>query len=275
MSKSFSIITLILIPFITSCGLFKKNVSQIEIKPVENIDTIKSEVSLLIDSVNEQLFPFQNLQAGFEGNYSDQSSNIPLKGVFRLKHNEFIWISIRPAMAIEVSRILITPDSIKIIDRLNSQYYSEGYDYFYSKFKIICDFNTIESLFTGRIFYFPPGNTQENYQRKTTDSLHEIKIYSFRNNQNSDIRHEMIFDQNSLLMKQNSIQFPGNNQIMAFLYSLYLPADGRNFFSSLKVSGVNQGQRLALDCVLSDFVFNEDITAPFKIPESYKRIKTY
>jgi hypothetical protein len=275
MNKFFSIVLLILFLYMASCGLSKKNVSQIEIKPVENSDTIKSEVSLLIDSVNEQLFPFQNLQAGFDGNYSDQSSNLPLKGVLRVKHSEFIWISVRPAMAIEVSRILITPDSIKVIDRLNSQYYSEGYDYFYSKFKIICDFNTIESLFIGRIFYFPPGNTHENYQRKTNDSLHEIKMYSIRNNQNSDLRHEMIFDQNSLLMKQNRILFPGNDQNMAFLYSVYIPIDGRNIFTSLKVSGVNQGQKLTMDCVLSDFVFNTDITAPFKIPESYKRIKTY
>jgi hypothetical protein len=274
MSKHFAIFLLIIILFCSSCGIFKKTGTTKQVKTENTVDSVKNEFTLWMDSINDHLLMFKTLQTDFSGNYTDNSTNLSLKGVLRIKHNEFIWISIRPTMAIEVSRLLITPDSIKIIDRLNNQYYSEGYNYFYTKFNLNCDFNTIESLLTGRIFSYPPGKTHNNYQSEIIDSIDALKLYSNEVFQSDNLIHDMIYDKKTLLLKQNRILFTEKNQSLSFLYTDYFNVNGKFYFSSLNMMGVNRDQKFSLDCKISDFMFNTDISAPFKVPESYKKIKT-
>ena len=45
------------------------------------------------------------------------------KAHIRLVRDSAAWISVVPALGIEVARILLTPDSLKLLDKLNDQYF--------------------------------------------------------------------------------------------------------------------------------------------------------
>ena len=47
----------------------------------------------------------------------------------RIVHDEAIWISVTALMGIEVARVLITPDSVKIINRLQAEYIKKPLEY--------------------------------------------------------------------------------------------------------------------------------------------------
>ncbi len=46
------------------------------------------------------------------------------KAHLRLVCDSALWVSITPALGIEVARVLLTPDSLKIIDKLHDQYWA-------------------------------------------------------------------------------------------------------------------------------------------------------
>jgi hypothetical protein len=59
----------------------------------------------------------------------DSKNDNTLNAVIRMKKDSVIWISLNAILGIEVSRILITPDSVKLIDKFNKRYYNRPFSY--------------------------------------------------------------------------------------------------------------------------------------------------
>jgi hypothetical protein len=274
--KHYQSATVIILFFlIESCALFKGNKSTIQEQTRVENDTIIDEMQALIDSINGQLYAFSTMQAVFIGDYVDQSSNLPLKGVIRISHDHFIWISIRPAMAIEASRILINKDSILILDRLNNQYYSESYRFIEDKFKIKANFEMLESIFSGKMFFYPTTTNRKEYLRDDMcDSCMFFKLYKSRENDDRGIEHYALYNKSSLLLKENRIQFTETHQSIEILYDDYKVIDQKKHYSNIQILGNGEKEQFKLRCTFENFVFNTELTAPFKIPENYKRVKT-
>ncbi len=64
----------------------------------------------------------------------------------RMKKDSAIWISASPLLGIEVVRILITPDSVKILDRLNNIYYSDNLEALKISFHADVNIDVLQSL---------------------------------------------------------------------------------------------------------------------------------
>src|SRR5690348_3224740 len=76
-----------------------------------------SNVIELFDSLLAHEFDFQWLTAKAEVEYTDQDNNPETFDVnIRLRKDSVIWISVTPLLGIEAVRVLITPDSMKIMN---------------------------------------------------------------------------------------------------------------------------------------------------------------
>ncbi|HLG34091.1 MAG TPA: DUF4292 domain-containing protein [Bacteroidia bacterium] len=64
----------------------------------------------------------------------------------RIKKDSAIWMSASPFLGIEVVRILITPDSVKILDRLNNIYYSDKLETLRISFHAGVNMDVLQSL---------------------------------------------------------------------------------------------------------------------------------
>ena len=109
-------IILILISFnIISCAIFKSH----------RVAVVSSEINT--DSVNQLLhanfFDYEYLSAKTKITVINTDGKTEFSASVRIKKDSAIWISISPALGIEIVRVLITKDSIKIIDRFNKKYY--------------------------------------------------------------------------------------------------------------------------------------------------------
>ncbi len=56
----------------------------------------------------------------FNGNYNEFTAN------FRLHKDSLVWLSISPALGIEVARVQVTPDSVMFLNKLNKTYFVGG-----------------------------------------------------------------------------------------------------------------------------------------------------
>ena len=78
----------------------------------------------------------------------NKSSNT-FYGNIRLKRDTALWLSITPAVGIEMLRVLITPDSLKLINRLKQTYLSEKFDYINILLNTDMDFDVLQSFIVG------------------------------------------------------------------------------------------------------------------------------
>ncbi len=70
----------------------------------------------------------------------------------RIKKDSAIWISISPALGIEVARVLITPDSLKFINRINGTYFKGDFKYLNELLQIEVNFKMIQAILLGNVY---------------------------------------------------------------------------------------------------------------------------
>jgi len=94
-------------------------------------------------------------QLSIKGKSFDVTMNI------RIKKGEGIWVSVTYFAGIEVARALITPDSIKVMDKINNEYLKKPFSFVqkYSNEKI--DYATLEAILLGNCIPFTLNNKRE------------------------------------------------------------------------------------------------------------------
>ena len=88
----------------------------------------------------------------FSGTAQWEGRNQPISGNLRIQRNQAIYVSIAPVLGIEVARALITPDSVKIVNRLESTYYLGDLRLLNQMFGTDIDFQMLQALFLGNDF---------------------------------------------------------------------------------------------------------------------------
>jgi hypothetical protein len=80
------------------------------------------------EKISEHLADFEDItlrvKANYKGGNNDQSFGMTIK----MKKDSFIWASVN--VMLEVARAYVTPDSFKLIDRINRKYYVGSVDQF-------------------------------------------------------------------------------------------------------------------------------------------------
>ncbi|MBK7856213.1 MAG: DUF4292 domain-containing protein [Bacteroidetes bacterium] len=80
-----------------------------------------------------------------------------------MRRDSVIWISISPALGIEVARVLITKDSVKVIDRLSNKYKLTDYKYLNDLLRMNVDFDIIQGVLTGNLFSYKRNRLSSVY----------------------------------------------------------------------------------------------------------------
>jgi len=74
----------------------------------------------------------------------------------RIRKDSIIWMSISPALGIEVARMMVTPDSILFLDKWNDQYFTGNHDFIEEKVDIKLDFSMLQDLAVGNPILYNP-----------------------------------------------------------------------------------------------------------------------
>jgi hypothetical protein len=90
----------------------------------------------------------------FKINYKSPKRSATLYGAAKIIRDSAILVSLRAPLGIELSRVLLKPDAVLMLDRKENQYLIGDYTYFQDRFKLNLDFNLIHSLLLAN---FPKG----------------------------------------------------------------------------------------------------------------------
>ena len=262
--------------FFISCGLFRKSVKE-DIEELENKEydesiRIDKEALMIADSLNINSLSFKTFTASFSGNYESEDQNLPLKGVIRIKNDQFIWISLRPVLSIEIGRLLFTGDSIKYLDRMKNEYFAESYSYIHKNFGFEMNYNIIESAITNKFFAYPPGNTVKSYfliknESVKANTLNATVIFS-----NINLSHSIIFSDKNYYITENKLKLLDKNRKATFIYSKFTDIYGTKFPHNVLIKISDNSKTSLINIKYTSIIKNKEFDLNFKIPKNYKQL---
>lgn len=120
------------------------------IGPVD-ADLLK-EPSLALELIKNSELDYLWFSTRFSGNVVLDQKSQNISGQLRIKKDSAIFVSIAPVLGIEVARAIITPDSVKMINRLESNYYLGNISYLNQLLNTDIDFYMLQAILTGNDF---------------------------------------------------------------------------------------------------------------------------
>ncbi len=100
--------------------------------------------------VHEQPDTFRYYSARANVHVELPDGNKNFKAVLRMAQDSAVWVSVVPLLGIEMARVLLTPDSLQIIDKLANQYFQGDTAQARAKFGINPGMDLLQQALLGR-----------------------------------------------------------------------------------------------------------------------------
>jgi len=121
-----------------------------EMKPVHEIPYYEPET--IIKHLKSNQSEFDWFAARFTGNIIFEGQHHNISGTIRIKKDEAIYVSLSPVLGIEIARAIITPDTVKFLNRLESSYYVGHIGFLNSMLRTSLDYDMLQALLVGNDF---------------------------------------------------------------------------------------------------------------------------
>lgn len=113
--------------------------------------------SKLFDQVQEHQLQYKSFLLKADGEFTWNNSKQSFQMHARIQHDSIIWVSLR-MMGIEGMRLMITTDSIFMVDRINNSWYGLSYEELNNSLDLDVNFNVLQSVLTNSFFFYPPAS---------------------------------------------------------------------------------------------------------------------
>lgn len=181
----------------------------------------------------------------------------------RIVHDEAIWVSITALLGIEVGRVLITPDSVKIMNRLQAEYIGKPFNYLHKFTSRELDFSSLQHLLVGNVINKENDNLIEVWKR---DDGYLLRGYS------NDLLCLTHLDADYRTVHTSMDEAERGQRLQAF-YSDYQGSPGYVFPHHMKISITAAELDLLTDMNYNRVVYDEEVEMPFSVPSRYKEIQ--
>lgn len=222
---------------------------------------------------------FDWLSAKFDASYKHKKNSNDFKGQVRVRKDSLIWVSITPALGIELFRMVITTDSVKYVNRFNKEYFAGDYALVSRFLQIHIDFDILQALILGNDFQFYETNSfrasidNMDYKLSTTGRRKIRKEAEDASNDPIVLLQNIWLDPASFKIKKVDVkEYLKDNRKLSATYNDFLALDTQLLPSALEFD-IQAEDMINIKINYSKAALNEPMTFPFSIPENYKRIQ--
>lgn len=117
----------------------------------------KQTFNFLKEQAAHQRIDFKWFTGKAKAHYKDSEDEITFQVQIKIRKDSLIWISVSKSI-VEGARAVLTPDSFKLLDRQNKEYYPRGFAFIQREFHLPVDFNLFQDLIIGNAAF---GNNQK------------------------------------------------------------------------------------------------------------------
>lgn len=144
-------------------------------------------IGKLIDSITSHYLVYNTLSIKFKLKIDLLEESHDIDGIFKIKKDSLIWISISAPLGIEAARILLNQDSLYFINKLKKEYFIKPYSFFVNNFNVDLKFNDLQSILTNELFLFSETDEESNLKMNPNSNENEyIKKTFFKDKDSSN-----------------------------------------------------------------------------------------
>ena len=260
---------------LSSCHTLKKVVVK---KPLTEADPEN-----LIPKMDSAQFHCEWMSAKISASSTNDGKNNSFSASMRIRKDSIIWVSIS-SLGIEVARIFITKDSLKLVNRLDSKYALSAFTKINTTLQLSLDFDMLQALIFGNYFsYLDEKKLRSSYvdddlyilstlrRRKLKRAMEEKEL-------NKRIIQDVWIDPKSFRVRKMAVDDNKLNRKMIAQYEYAIPDDSTQinettgFPKKISIS-IESEKPMQIIMEITKVTLNKEQEFPFSIPEKYERMK--
>lgn len=219
-------------------------------------------ISSVYGAINKNRIDFNTFSAKikvvFEG--TDGKKN-DFNAVVRLKKDSVLWVSINALLGIEAFRVMITPDSVKVLNKLDKVIQLRSVGYLNEITKLPFSFKELQDIIIGNPVYFDSAVIS---YRKENDVVALLNVGDL-------FKHLLTVKEPDYIIQHSKLDDinPVRGRSANISYGEYESRDNRNFSTFRKIT-VSDKSKLDIEMKYKQYEFNVPLNFPFAIPKNYK-----
>jgi hypothetical protein len=220
-------------------------------------------IQYLFGRIAQNRIHFRTFSAKLKVNYEGSDGRgYEFTAFMRMLTDSLIWVRGDAILGIEAFRVLISPDSVKILDKMGKTVTLRSVSYLQEVAKLPINFKTLQDLLIGNPIFL--DSTDAFYSTEDAGiSLITIgdlfKNYLTLNKMDYSLKHAKLDDVD-----------PMRARTCDLTYRDYEWRDSIHFSTYRKIS-LAEKSKLDIELSFKQYNFNEVLSFPFPIPKNYKR----
>lgn len=219
-----------------------------------------------LDKFTTNDFEFEYFQAKSKVKFQSPDQSISSSANLRIKKDSLIWISLAPALGIELARGIISRDTIIFIDRFNKDVYTYNFEQLSRQFNFPVNFDMVQAMLLGNL----------PLEREITDRVEFRNKAFYLNQQRAHIDFNSVVSQDTRKVESiRMLEMPSGNT-MTVEYSEFKLVD-EEVFPFLGIISIlyktNKGDeetKVQIEHSRAERLHGP-ISFPFSVPDKYGR----
>jgi hypothetical protein len=263
----------------SSCKTTQKTTTVLKPVTLDSVDT-QITAQQLLDSVTAHAFTpaYFSAKANVDANLTDDNKNFNV--TLRIKNDSAIWISINALLGVEAARVLITKDSLKLIDRIHNKFAIADYEYLSDILRIKVDYNTIQQILLGNFFAYRNENrfnsvyTEDNFFILSTLNKRKLRRSLEDKDPNKPIVQDFNIDPKTYRILNMNVDDDRIKKNMHTEYSNFQQMQ-QGLLPLSSETTITADQRIGIKINFTKV--NTDLAEdmPFRIPANFERIQPH
>lgn len=217
---------------------------------------------VLLKKLLENSVSAEWLAAKAKISYDDEYGGETFSANIRLRKDSVIWMNFKK-FSIEGARVLLTPDSIFVIDRINNQYLAKPFEYAQKEYSLPVGFHGLQAMLLGNPVFF---------SKETEAGVDSARYTLAQKTENLNATYWL--ESPEMLLRRFLIDDFRNKRTMDVFSSDYRELDGKQQFSYVRSFNLKSPDlgKMNVKVEFSKIEVNVPQEMKFEIPSGYERV---
>jgi hypothetical protein len=229
-----------------------------------SVDSIR-KAKEVYSNIFKNKIDFKTFSAKVRVQYDGKEGGDEATAFIRLEKDAKIWLSLRGALGIEGFRLLVTKDSVKVMNLLKKQVQYRTISYLKEITELPFDFQTLQDLIVGNPVFV--SSNVVSYKTNGNDELLVLMVGDL-------FKHLITLDNNNYTVVHSKLDDVDvvRNRTCDISFNDYETKSGFTFSTKRRIS-VAEKSKLDINLDFKQYDFNQPVTFPFSVPKNYKIAK--
>lgn len=261
----------LVLSFLASCrstktisrAVAKKDTSQRVVAPASTRVDTQQLIRTVLEQVQKNHINYRSFNAKVEVDYKGtDGKGYGVNANVKMYRDSAIWISANAILGIEAMRLLVTKDSVRLLNKLEKIYTARSISYLREITSLPLDLYTLQDMIIGNPVYLD-SNIVRYATGNGTVNLVSLGPF-FKNLLTLDATSK------SLLHSKLDDTNPMKSRTADLSYGDYEDKKGP-LFSAKRQIVVSEKGRLEIKLDFKNYNFDQPVEFPFSVPKNYKR----